>query len=74
MSYERVASGTSLLSSISKPIHYLIKVIYHKTKLKGYEKIALLELEKDNQSSKDGKYRFFSNAAKTLFVIITCHI
>ena len=27
----------------------------NKTKLKGFEEIALLECEKDNQSSKDGK-------------------
>ena len=26
-----------------------------KTKLKGFEEIALLDREKDNQSSKDGK-------------------
>ena len=29
-----------------------------KIKLKGYEKIELLEREKDNQSTKDGKYTF----------------
>ena len=30
-----------------------------KTKLKGCEEKALLEQEKDNQSSKDGKYKIY---------------
>ena len=30
-----------------------------KAKLKGNEEIELLEREKDNQSTKDGKYRYF---------------
>ena len=29
-----------------------------KIKLKGYEKIELLEREKDNQITKDGKYKY----------------
>ena len=29
-----------------------------KAKLKGHEEIALLEHDKDNQSSKDGKYKY----------------
>ena len=43
-----------------------------KAKLKGHEEIALLEHDKDNQSSKDGKYKYvFCLASKTLFVLIS---
>ena len=41
-----------------------------KIKLEGFQKIELLEREKDNQSSKDGKYKYFLSsklATKTLW-------